>query len=196
MTEQSQIDAMANILGKLDGSIKVDKTVASQDETKAMADVLQKLQKASSQSAHDMVTESRKAPDLGVALQATKTEEGVSISYYDIRTEKKIVHESLRKTFYTIYDNKTKSMIYEDLGLFESAMGIVKHMLYTKHEHKIDRILELDAAYIGAMLETYSHKTRLQRLDESSVQFDVVSAKYSNCKDKMASAKLRLLKSL
>ena len=170
--------------------------MTDQAQVDAMADVLATLKHASSQATHVIATESRVEPDLGVALQATKTEAGVSISRYDIRAERKVVQESLHKTFYTIYDNKTNKVVHQELGLFESAMGIVKHMLYTKKQEKINRILDLDAAYIGAMLETYGYKKRLQRLDESSVQFDVASAKYSNCKDKMVSAKMRLLKSL
>jgi hypothetical protein len=190
---------MANILGKLqavqDGTFKKS-TGASGDEVDAMADVLRKLQAATGSAAREIVTESAKDPELGIALQAERTETGVSVSRYDIRTEKKTVQEGLIKTFYHIVDNKTGRVIHEDLSLFEAAMGVVKHKLYTKDDNKIRRILELDQEYTGAMMETYGYKKRLSRLDESTVQYDVATAKYSNSKERLSAIKMKILKAL
>lgn len=198
MTDQEQTDAMAAILGKLnaaqDGTFK--KTSIPAGEVDAMGDVLRRLQEATGAFSQEIVTESKKNPDLGVAVQAQRTETGVSVSRYDIRTEKKTVQEGLTKTFYTIVDNRTGDAIYEDLGLFESAMGVVKHMLYTGNDQKMQRLLDLDQEYVGAMMETYGYKSRLQRLDENSVQYDVASAKYSNSKQKLSAAKMKILKAL
>lgn len=198
MTDQEQTNAMADILGKMnaaqDGTFK--KTGASAGESDAMFDVLSRLQEATNGAAYDVVTESQADPELATAVNTERTEHGVSVSRYDIRTEKKTVSEGLKKTFYYIVDNKTGRLVHEDLGLFESAMGIVKHMLYTKKENKIDRIIELDQQYVGYVVETYGYKNKLQRLDESEVQFDVTSAKYSNSKSRMQQAKMLLLKAL
>lgn len=198
MTDQEQTDAMAAILGKLnaaqEGTFK--KTSTSASEVDAMGDVLRRLQEATGVFSQEIVTESKKNPDLGVAVQAQRTETGVSVSRYDIRTEKKTVQEGLKKTFYAIVDNRTGETVYEDLGLFESAMGVVKHLLYTGDEVKMKRLLQLDQEYVGAMMETYGYKNRLQRLDESSVQYDVASAKYSNAKTKLSAAKMKILKAL
>jgi hypothetical protein len=60
----------------------------------------------------------------------------------------------------------------------------------------VQRILDLDQEYVGAMMETYGYKRRLKRLDESSVQYDVTSAKYSNSRSKLSAAKMKLLKAL
>lgn len=199
MTDQAQTDAMSNILGKLNQVEEgtYEKTGgASSEDTAAMADVLRKLQEATGESAREVVSESRKNPDLGFAVEAERTETGVTVSRYDIRTEKKIVQEGLTKTFYHVVDNRTGEMIHEDLGLFETAMGVVKHMLYTKNEQKLERLLGLDRDYVSAVMETYSYKTRMKRLDESSVQYDVTSAKYSNARQRLSAVKMKILKAL
>lgn len=209
MTDKAQVDAMGDILGKL-GQVESGQRVAKTPrqpgqhedptskaaQTDAMADVLEKLQAATGSAAQDIVNESQSEPDLGFAVQAERTETGVTVSRYDIRAEKKVVQEGLKKTFYSIVDNRNGDVIYDDLGLFESAMGIVKHMLYTKNQNKRDRLVDLDQNYVSAVLETYGHKSRLSRLDESSTKYDVTSAKYSNAKSRMQAAKLKILKAL
>jgi len=201
MTDQEQTNAMADILGKLNaaesGTFKIAPGVSSSaDDAAAMHDVLAKLQEATNGAAYEMVNESQQDLELATAVNTQRNEQGVSVSRYDIRTEKKTVSEGLKKTFYYVVDNQTGRIVHDDLGLFESAMGIVKHMLYTKKQNKIDRIVELDQAYVGYVVETYGYKTRLTRLDESEVQYDVASAKYSNSKSKMQQAKMLLLKAL
>jgi len=207
MTNQDQTDAMAAILGKMNAatnemtddreeSTLTQNSESSNSETAAMHDVLARLQEATGVFSETIVSESKKNPDLGVAINTQRTDNGVSVSRYDIRTEKKPMQEGIKKTFYYIVDNRTGEMVHEDLGLFETAMGVVKHMLFTEDERKVKRILDLDQEYVGAMMEIYSHKQRLARLDESEVQYDVITAKYSNAKTKLGAAKLKLLKAL
>jgi hypothetical protein len=194
-----ETNAMADILNKLN-NVKAGKSiakgVASSDQTSAMADVLRKLQAVSATTTQELVTESKRDPILSAAVNTVRSNSVVSVARYDIQTKKKTVQEGLTKTFYYVVDNKTKKIIHRDLGLFETAMGIVKHMLYTGNESRINILLNLDQEYVGAMMETYSHKTRLKRLDESTIQYDVTSAKYSNSKQKVQAAKMKLLKAL
>jgi hypothetical protein len=193
-----QVDEMANILSKMNSAASGKRvaTSSSQDETNAMADVLRKLHAATNDAAKDLVTESKTNHDLDMAVKTRRTETGVSVSRFDIRTERKTVQEGLTKTFYSVIDNKTNNVIYDNLGLFESAMGIVKHKLYKTDEQKVQRILDLDQEYVGAVMETYRYKKKLTRLTESSVQHDVTSAKYSNARSKVGTVKMRLLKAL
>lgn len=170
MTDQKQIDAMADILKKLQGT----------------TDIL----------TEDIAEEAKKRPDLGFAVEAQRTTSGVSVSRYDIVTEKKTISEGLKKTFYHIIDNETMETVYRDLGLFETAMGIVKHTLYSQDEKRVKRLLELDTSYVGIMTETYGYKQRLKRLDESTTQYDVASAKYSNNKSKLSTVKMHILKTI
>lgn len=199
MTDKAQVDAMSNILGKLNqaesGNYTKSKS-ASLDETAAMADVLRKLQEATGNAAQELVTDSKENPSLGFALEAQRTETGVSVSRYEIKTEKKTVQEGLVKTFYHVVDNTTGKTIHRDVGLFETAMGIVKHRLYTKNENKLRRLVDLDREYVGAMMETYGYKKRMSRLDESTVQYDVAAAKYSNAKERLTAIKMKILKAL
>jgi hypothetical protein len=199
MTQQENTNAMADIMGKLNNvqaGIPNKKSAAGSDDVGAMADVLRKLQDISGTVAQGVVSESKTNPELNAAVNTQRTATGVTISRYDIRTQKKTVQEGLQKTFYYIVDNSTGDVIYDDLGLFESAMGIVKHKLYTENGSSVQRILDLDQEYVGIMMETYGYKRRLKRIDESSVQFDVTSAKYSNSKTKLSLTKTKLLKAL
>lgn len=170
--------------------------MVDQAQVEAMANVLKKLEANAGSAAHNIVTESKRKPDLGVAIEAHRTESGVSVSRYDIRTEKKTIGENLKKTFYHVIDNKTDKIIAEDLGLFESAMGIVKHLLYTKKQNLIEKIIQLDAAYVGTMTEVYGLKTRIQRLNEDTVKYDVAIAKYSQSKQSLSKIKMNILKAL
>jgi hypothetical protein len=199
MTQHENTNAMADIMNKLNNvqaGIPNEKTPAGDNEVAAMTDVLRKLQEISGTVAQGVVTESKTNPELNTAVNTRRTATGVTISRYDIRTQKKTVQEGLQKTFYYIVDNTTGDVIYDDLGLFESAMGIVKHKLYTENNNSVQRILDLDQEYVGVMMETYGYKRRLKRIDESSVQFDVTSAKYSNSKTKLGLTKTKLLRAL
>lgn len=207
MVDRAEVDAMAAIMSALDGTGKPSVTGSAQQkfedpaseaaQVNAMADVLRKLETATSSAAQELVTESKRQPDLGFAIEAQRTEEdGVSVSRYKIVREKKMVSEKLRKNFYHIVDNTTGERVYEDMGLFETAMGVVKHELYTQDDNKIQRILQLDTEYTGLVTETYAYKNKMKRLDESSVQYDVAAAKYSRAREKLSGTKSKILKAL
>jgi len=199
MTDHNQTTAMADILSKMNavqtGDFKKD-PASNGDSVGAMHDILNRLQEATGAFSQEIVTESKTKPDLGMAVHAQRTETGVSVSRYDIRAEKKTVQEGLVKTFYRVIDTRTGTTIHSDLGLFETAMGIVKHTLFTQDDHKVQRLIDLDQEYVGAMMETYGYKSRLKRLDESSIQYNVASAKHSNSRTKMQASRMKLLKAL
>lgn len=208
MVDRDQVNAMADIMSKLDGNAnnitdqesnrpkKFNDPTSKAAQTNAMADVLKKLENSTKQSAETIVSESRKNPDLGFAVNAEKTEAGIAAGRFEIVLEKKTVSEGLNKTFYYVKNRKTNEIIYEDLGLFETAMGVVKHMMFTEDQRRIDRLIELDSSYVGYLKETYGLKKKLQRLDESSTKHEVALAKYSNSRDKLSAVKLRILKAL
>lgn len=211
MTDQQQTNAMADILGKMNAAAegkspnttvneageRVHEDPTSQAaQTDAMADVLRKLQDATGEAAREMVTESASDPELDMAWKTQRTEDGVSVSRYDIRTEKKVIGEGLKKTFYHVVDNETGEIVHEDFGLFETAMGMVKHMLYTHNGEKMNRLTALDQEYINSVVEMHGYKTRLKRLDESSSKYDVASAKYSNARSRLQATKMKILKAI
>lgn len=211
MTDQQQTDAMADVLRKMnaaaegkspsshvneEGRVVHEDPTSKAAQTDAMADVLRKLQAATGDAAREIVTESETDYDLDMAWQTERTEDGVTISRYAIRTEKKTLGEGLKKTFYHVIDNETNEIVHEDLGLFETAMGMVKHMLYTHNTEKMNRLISLDQDYINSVVEMHGYKSRLKRLDESSTKYDVASAKYSNAKTRLQATKMKILKAL
>jgi len=211
MTDQQQTDAMADILGKMnaaaegqapssttrkDGKVVHEDPTSKSAQTDAMADVLRKLQDATGDAAREIVTESSTDPELDMAWKTERTNDGVSVSRYSIRTEKKVIGESLKKTFYHVIDNETEELVHEDFGLFETAMGMVKHMLYTHNGEKMNRLVALDQEYVNSVVELHGYKSRLKRLDESSSKHDVVSAKYSNAKSRLQATKMKILKAI
>ena len=197
MTHQEQINAMANILEKLN-DVQAGKFHKGKSNTDVneMYGVLTKLQEATGAFTNNYGAENKVDPELSVAVNATRNKSNVSVSHYDIFSEKKIVQEGLAKTFYSIIDKNTGDSIHSDLGLFESAMGVVKHLLYTGNDQRINRILALDQEYVSIMMETYGYKHKLRRLDESMSRYDVTLAKYSDCKTKLSAVKMKLLKTL
>jgi hypothetical protein len=171
--------------------------MVDQAQVDAMSDVLKKLKSNVDTAAQGIVTESKKNPDLGFAVEAQRTDErSVSVSRYTIQAEEKTLTEGLSKNFYNVVDTQTNEIVAADLGLFESAMGVVKHLLYTNKVAAVDKIINLDSVYLSAMTEAYAYKKRMSRLDESTATHDVAAAKYSQAKQKLASAKMRILKTL
>lgn len=205
MTDQQQTDAMAAIMGKLNSAVdnknsfKKDRSKNHSDptsmaaQTDAMADVLRKFKTATSDSVTDLVNESRHDQELDMAINTTRTHNGVTVSKFDIVTERKDMGNGLAKTFYNVIDNDTGEKVYSNLALFESAMGLVKHELYTNNYQKIQRLVSLDQEYVGLVLELLSYKQKLKTLTEDTVKFDVTSAKYSNVKEKLKIAKKKIL---
>lgn len=199
MKQNNSVNDMATILRKLH-KVESGTHVASKNsnlhETAAMADVLRKLKDVTDRAVNSVVSDHKHDSVLEMAVNTTKTIAGVSVAQYEITTAKKQLVEGVIKTFYNIVDTGTQEVLYKDLALFESAMGIVKNLLYVHNPDKVTHLANLDAAYMGCLIETYAHKQKLKQLNENSVKFDVVTAKYSNSMTKMKMAKMQILKSL
>lgn len=207
MTDQQQTDAMAKILGRLNNvgnrnsndhkekKVHLDPTSRAA-QTDAMAAVLEKLNAATRGAAETIVVESQNNTELDIAWKTMKTSDGVSVAQYTIQTEKRSIGQGLTKTFYHVYDNDIKDRIYQDISLFETAMGVVKHILYTQKENRIQRLLDLDQEYMRTVVEMHTHKQRLKTLNESSTKYDVTKAKYSNARGRMTTVKMKILETI
>lgn len=103
--------------------------------------------------------------------------EGYSIELNESRLEGKF-----KKTFYTI--KSANGVLFEDIALFESAMGIMKQLVFKKSS-KISDILELDGKYATTLAEAAHHKRKMSTLTESHSQFDISVAKHSMAVSKM-----------
>lgn len=126
--------------------------------------------------------------DLRVAMTQKVDKNSVSVQQFKIDV---VTHEfaGRNKNFYNIYEHG--KLIYEDVALFESAMGIVKNLMIGKTE-KVNSINKADIAYNNALYEVYMFKSKAK----TGINEDVMIAKMSNAKSKMADAKSKILQKL
>ena len=195
-TDLSDLFADENYKIQIEDKPKKIEVKVTDEEKSAMGDILKNLQAATEKAAKGIVEDSFHEPVLGLLIQMQRTEAGVVVLDYHIEVEKKTVQEGLNKNFYKITNKQKDHIMFSELGLFESAVGICQHLLYTGDEKKIEKIVEIDAMYVGTMLETYGYKKRLAKLDDNSVEYDIIIAKYLNCKSKLEPIKMQLLQSL
>ena len=112
----------------------------------------------------------------------------VSVQQYRIDIVKEKFADRI-KNFYNIYEHN--KLVYKDIALFESAMGIVKNLMSNNNKKVID-IEKADMEYNNALYEVYMFKSKAK----SRVNEDVMLAKMSNAKRKMAEAKAKIVQKL
>lgn len=159
-----------------------------------MADILRKLEGNTDAVVKDLVSSSKDNPDIGFAIEAKRTADSVTVSRYDIRTETKPIINNVNKTFYHVVDNTTGEVVADTLGLFESAMGIIKHLLYTNKIGVAEEIIKFDDMYVNKLTEMYQHKARMRLLSESTEARDISQAKFEQAKQQLAKAKMNILR--
>ncbi len=126
--------------------------------------------------------------DLRVAMTQQTQENSVSVGQYRIEiTQEQFATK--RKNFYNIYEHN--ELVFKDIALFESAMGIVKNLMSNKNQ-KVNEIEKADMAYNNALYEVYMFKSKAK----SNHNEDVMLAKMSNAKRKMAEAKAKIMQKL
>ena len=126
--------------------------------------------------------------DLRVAMTQKLKDNSVSVQQYRIDIVKEKFADRI-KNFYNIYEHN--KLVYKDIALFESAMGIVKNLMSNNNKKVID-IEKADMEYNNALYEVYMFKSKAK----SRVNEDVMLAKMSNAKRKMAEAKAKIVQKL
>lgn len=193
---------LANLQKKTDENIAAAKAMPTNDKrvssisdpsARAMADVLSKLEAATT-SATQQIVESANV-DTQMAISTERTATGVDIAGYEVVIEKKTV-DKIVKNFYTIVEKSTGTALYSELGLFESAMSIVKRLMLDKGTDAIDRIVANDDQYTSALLESYDYKRRLKSKLITEAKADIYQAKYDAANEKMRMAKSKIIKTL
>ena len=162
---------------------------------RAMADILSKLETATESTTVALNEASKENIDLKMAMSTERNATGVSIADYEIIVEKQTVGKII-KNFYTIQDKNTGTNLHTDIGLFETAMSVVKRLMLNKGTHVITRIVETDAQYTSALLESYDYKRRLASNTLTESKEDIYQAKYDAANEKMRTAKSKILKTL
>jgi hypothetical protein len=156
--------------------------------TKKMYDILNKLNSVDSTS--KIVAERAESDvELEMAITQKVTETSVSVQNYRIDI---VLQEfaGKQKRFYNVVDGN--KIIYRELGLFETAMGIVKNLMLGKSS-RVQELVTHDNSYMDNLYEVYMHNTRIKR---GTVNEDVAVAKLSKAKSKVAEAKSKILKRL
>lgn len=197
MPTPEEVKGMQAILDKLNqasatpaspsvaGSTSVPPTANVSANAAEMFNILYKLEEATANATKQKFQESKSDITLSTATMQDNT---VSVGKYNVVLEKKTVVPGVKKTFYKITDSKGAA-IYSDIALFESAMGIIKGLLF--ENSKIDKILDLDAKYSNYLSEAAIYKYKAKTLTEGHRQ-DVALAKQGNAATKMATIKKQI----
>ena len=126
--------------------------------------------------------------DLRVAMTQQTQENSVNVQQYKIEVVQQQFADK-RKNFYNIYEHN--ELIHKDIALFESAIGIVKNLLGNTPQ-KANDIEKADMQYNNALYEVYMFKSKAK----VKINEDVMLAKMSNAKRKMAEAKSKIMQKL
>ena len=184
---------MLNILQKLEEaknnktpSIDGTKSYSVSKDAAGMLNILEKLEAATTSAAQTIVTESKEDITLSAGAIQNNT---VTVGKYNVVMEKKVVVEGIKKTFYSVTDKKG-DVIYGDIALFESAMGIVKGLLFNK-DHAINKIVTLDSRYGSHLSEAALYQYKAKTLKEEYKK-DVAVAKQSHSISKMTQIKKQI----
>jgi hypothetical protein len=166
-------------------------------ETKAMHDILSKLQGANPRmmnekveiAATDLMEAAERDVDLQVAMTSTIDESSVTVQNYRIDI---VLNEfaGREKRFYNVVETSTNKIIHQELALFETAMGIVKK--YMTGKSGVKELEHYDTQYTTALHEVWTHNARAKR----GINEDIALAKADAAKIKVAEAKRKIMKRL
>jgi hypothetical protein len=158
-------------------------------DAQGMLEILQKLDEATHKATEEVIQESHNDITLSAV---TKKGNSVTVGDYEVVLEKATLIPGMTKTFYNIKEGD--EIIYNQIALFETAMGIVKGLLFEK-DSKVERLLDLDNRYSSALAEAATFKMKAKTLTESS-KIDIAMAKQGSALQKMKSIKNQIKSSL
>lgn len=207
---QQDKDEMAKILARLEGkSVPLDSVShaapenpveilgpgqISQRDIDAMSKVLQSLNRISSDTVSEMITESRNNIELKEAIVTHKTSAGVKIGHYEIL----VLEDNKRasgKQYYRIINSETYSVIADDISLYETARTVVKHLNSGKFANNIEvrKLFEQDAAYSAHKIDAIRYK-KLLKTAADSFKRDLYESRYEASVDRCMLAKNNIKK--
>jgi hypothetical protein len=194
-----EVRGMQDILDKLNSAAQTHESNQSTKPTanvstdaKAMYDILAKLEEATKTAATEVAASAEHDTSL-ITAGAVRNRETDSIEIdgnYKIQLVERKVIENVNKKFYNIEDS-TGTVLYKELALFESAMGIIKNLMFDKGDHKIDKIVQLDDRYAAYLTEAAMYKHKSITLTES-YKTDVYVAKQGHAMHKLHSIKKQI----
>jgi len=201
-----EVKGMMDIIAKLNESVTAEPTAAQKikneknkpsptilgsvsKDAEGMLSILQKLDEATTQVTKEIVKESENDIELSAIDKKGDT---VTVNNYEITMEKTTIVPGIKKTFYNIKEGD--EIIHSDLALFETAMGIVKGLLFN-NDSKVNRLLELDNRYASSLQEAATYKMKCKTIVESS-KHDIAMAKQGAAVYKMKEIKKQIKSAL
>ena len=158
-------------------------------DAQGMLEILQKLDEATHKATEEIIEESHNDITLSAV---TKKGDSVTVGEFEVVLEKAMLIPGMTKTFYNIKEGN--KIIHKQIALFETAMGIVKGLLFEK-DTKVERLLDLDNRYSSALAEAATFKMKAKSLTESS-KIDIAMAKQGSALQKMKTIKNQIKSSL
>ena len=201
-----EVKGMMDIIAKLNESVAAEPTAAQKikneknkpsptilgsvsKDAEGMLSILQKLDEATTQVTKEIVKESENDIELSALDKQGNT---VRVNNFEITMEKTTIVPGIRKTFYNIKEGD--EIIHEELALFETAMGIVKGLLFD-NSSKVERLLELDNRYASSLQEAATYKMKCKTIVENS-KHDIAMAKQGAAVSKMKEIKKQIKSAL
>ena len=198
-----EVKGMMDIIAKLNETTTTPSSVAEDKQTQAsinklagvsknaegMLSILQKLDEATTQVTKEIVKESENDIELSAIDKKGDT---VRVNNFEITMEKTTIVPGIRKTFYNIKEGD--KIIHNELALFETAMGIVKGLLFD-NDSKVNRLLELDNRYASSLQEAATYKMKCKTIVES-YKHDIAMAKQGAAVSKMKEIKKQIKSAL
>jgi len=200
-----EVKGMMDIIAKLNESANTEPTAAQKlkneknkptvnklavgKNANGMLKILQKLDEATTKVTKEIIQESHNDIELSVLNRKGNS---VKVDTFEIVLDKQEIFPGMKKTFYNIKEGD--KIIFKQLSLFETAMGVVKGLLF-ENDSKISRLIELDSRYLSALTEAALHKVKCRTLTEG-YKLDIAMAKQGSAISKMKSIKNQIKSSL
>ena len=176
--------AMKDLLSKLNGNGskgQAGTSGSSNPDVKAMSTIMSRLNE-STQKVAEQARKERSASD--IIAMTNKTKSGVGILDYEIIIENKS---------YKV-QNRHKETLYDNISLFESAVGIVNALLKNRDMEAKD-IYKLDGTYGSKLNEAKHYKTLLKR-DNDSFNVELYETQFEENKRKVIHTRREIRKQM
>ena len=157
-------------------------------DTKEMFNILSKLDKVD-KTTRIVAENAQKDVELKMAITQKINENSVSVQNYRVD----IILQPFagrQKKFYNVVEGDR--ILYRELALFETAMGIIKSLM-TGKASKVQELASYDEIYANNLYEVYMHNSRIKK---GTINEDVAVAKSDRAKQKMYEAKNKILRKL
>ena len=193
---RKDVDLMSNLMKVMNGQTQTnitettthgetsDKPVditpgVKRADVDAMAKILKGFESASANVAAKVVT---------TISESTKTTKGVDIGHFSV--------EKTDEGRYNIVDRRTKSVLFEDIQLYETVCCISKYLNENKpiNSPEITKIITINELferhYSGAIQHKHSYQTA--KSTKNSTRMDIAEARFSQAKADAGKAKRRI----